>query len=52
MGTHSHIPENGVIDLHLTFEAPTQSALTLLILANYESCITISKDEVNLDYNT
>ena len=52
MGSHSHEPENGVIDLHLTFDAPTKSPLTLLILANYESCLSVTKDEVVLDYNT
>ena len=52
MGSHSHKPESGVIDLHLAFETPTKTPLTLLILANYESCVTISKDEVVLDYNT
>jgi hypothetical protein len=52
MGTHSHSPETGVIDLNLTFSSPTQSALTLLILANYESNVTITKDEVLLDYST
>ena len=52
MGTHSHLPESGVIDLHLTFGSPTQSALTLLILANYESNVTLTKDEVLLDYST
>ena len=52
MGTHSHVPESGVIDLHLTFSSPTQSALTLLILANYESTVTLTKDEVLLDYST
>ena len=52
MGSHSHKPENGVVDLHLTFGSPTKTPLTLLILANYESCVTVSKDEVVLDYNT
>ena len=52
MGTHSHVPESGVIDLHLTFSSPTQSALTLLILSNYESTVTLTKDEVLLDYST
>ena len=52
MGTHSHTPENDVIDLHLSFNTPTQSPLTLLILANYESSVTLTKDEVLLDYST
>ena len=52
MGSHSHKPENGVFDLHLTFESPTKTPLTLLILANYESCVSVTKDEVVLDYNT
>ena len=29
MGSHSHKPENGVIDLHLTFAAPTKTPLTM-----------------------
>jgi hypothetical protein len=52
MGAHSHTPETGVIDLHLSFNTPTQSPLTLLILANYESSVTLTKDEVLFDYST
>ena len=52
MGSHCHKPETGVIDLHMTFNAPTKTPLTLLILANYESCVSVNKDEVILDYNT
>ena len=52
LGAHSHLPESGVIDLNLTFNKPTKNPLTLLILANFESTITISKDEVVLDYTT
>ena len=52
LGSHCHQIENGVIDLNLTFDAPTASPLTLLILACYESAVTISKDEVIMNYTT
>ena len=50
MGSHNHKPENGVIDLNLSFNTPTTAPLTLLILASFENKIKIKKDEVVMDY--
>ena len=51
LGAHNHETETGTIDLCLQFETPTKSPLTLLILACYENNITISKNDVKLDYS-
>jgi hypothetical protein len=52
MGSHGHQSETGVIDLNLTFENPTSSPLTLVILGCFESVVTISKDDVVMNYTT
>ena len=50
MCSHNHKPENGVIDLNLSFNTPTTAPLTLLILASFENKIKIKKDEVVMNY--
>jgi hypothetical protein len=50
MGSHGHQIETGVIDLNLTFETPTASPLTLVILACHKSAVTISKDDYELHH--
>ena len=52
MGSHGHQSETGVIDLNLTFENPTSYPLTLVILGCFESVVTISKDDVVMNYTT
>ena len=52
MGSHWHQVKTGVIDLNLTFEIPTSSPLTLVILACHENAVTISKDDVIMNYTT
>ena len=44
--------QTGVTDLNLTFETPTASPLTLVILACHKSAVTISKDDYELHHIT
>ena len=48
--SHCHQVETGVIDLNPPFDAHTPSPLTLLILACLKSAVTISKDNVIMNY--
>ena len=41
----------GELELKIVFDAPTTTALTFLIVANFESYITLTEGDVSMNYN-
>jgi hypothetical protein len=40
----------GVLDFSVEFEEPLEEAITLLVIASYESCLKLQAQEVSLNY--
>ena len=52
LGGHNHIPMVGDVALHMKFNTPPEDPISLMIVACYESQLTILSDGVvTMDYS-